>query len=157
MKDFFCLFFLWALNRGEEKLEFWKQEIIFFFELWTDMKKKNVFFYKSPWLNFWKDESQITDVFFFFIGYYGEFEIFENKSLKIGNSRYKKSANNFYEDHWEKDSGQVWKRLASIVGGVAFRHFYSHRSHVNENEKKMLKFQKVAPLFCEDHWDEIWS
>ncbi len=57
---------------------------------------------------------QIIEVFDFSIGYNGEFEIFEKKSFKIGNSKFKKSPTYFYEDHWEENSGQLSKLLPAI-------------------------------------------
>ncbi len=63
---------------------------------------------------------QIIEVFGFSIGYNGEFEIFKKKSLKIGNSKFKKSQTYFCEDHWEENSGKVESFQLRFVGGVAF-------------------------------------
>ncbi len=53
-----------------------------------------------------------------------EFEIFENNSLKLGNSNFKKKKKKetspptefeFGEDHWEENSALVWKLSAAIL------------------------------------------
>ncbi len=57
---------------------------------------------------------QIIEVFDFSAGYNGKFEIFKKKSLKIGNSKFQKSATYFCEDHWEEISVQFSKLLSTI-------------------------------------------
>ncbi len=54
------------------------------------------------------------EVFYFSIGYNGKIAILEKISLKIRNSKFKKSQTYFCEGHWEENSGQVSKRLAAI-------------------------------------------
>ncbi len=47
------------------------------------------------------------EVFYFSIGYNGEFAIFEKNWLKIRNLKFQKSQIYFCEYHWEENSGQV--------------------------------------------------
>ncbi len=48
----------------------------------------------------------------------------------------------FCEDHWEENLREVWKIKYVFEGAVALRNV-CHRSHVKENEKKIVNNRKL--------------
>ena len=50
----------------------------------------------------------------------------KTKSLKIRNPKFQKSQVHFCEDHWEENSGQVWKLSAEICRRSSILKFHFH-------------------------------